>query len=100
MCYIVYMRISQVGGTTTFTIRVPIYVKQRLDKLAKATSRTRSWLAADAVAAYVTEQDWQLSEIEAGIEDADAGRIVPHEEVKRWLNSWDADNEQAPPACK
>ena len=88
------------GGTTTFTIRVPVDVKRRLDKLAKATSRTRSWLAADAVATYVTEQDWQLSEIEEGIKDAGAGRVVPHEEVKRWLNSWGADNEQAPPACK
>ncbi len=94
------MRIQKVGSTTTFTIRVPTVIKQRLDRLAQATSRTRSWLAADAVATYVTEQDWQLAEIEEGIKDAEAGRVVPHAEVKRWLNSWGADNEKAPPACK
>ena len=94
------MRTQSTSDTTTFTIRVSIDVKKRLDKLAKATSRTRSWLAADAVATYVTEQDWQLAEIEEGIKDADAGRIVAHEDVKRWLNSWGADNEQTPPACK
>lgn len=88
------------SSTTTFTIRVPTIIKRRLDNLAKATSRTRSWLAADAVATYVTEQDWQLAEIERGIKDADAGRVVPHEEVKRWLNSWGADNEKTPPVCK
>ncbi len=88
------------GSTATFTIRVPIAIKRRLDKLAKATSRTRSWLAADAVTTYVTEQDWQLAEIEEGIKDAEAGRVVPHEEVKRWLNSWGTDNEKAPPSCK
>lgn len=94
------MRSHQESGTTTFTIRVPRVVKERLDKLAKATSRTRSWLAADAVAAYVTEQDWQLMEIEEGSKDADEGRVVPHQEVKRWLNSWGSDNEKAPPKCK
>lgn len=91
---------AQTTATTTFTIRVPTSVKRRLDKLAKATSRTRSWLAADAVTAYVTEQDWQLAEIEEGIKDAAAGRVASHEEVKRWLNSWGTDNEKAPPACK
>lgn len=94
------MRTPPASGTTTFTIRVPADVKRRLDKLAKATSRTRSWLAADAVAAYVREQDWQLAEIEEGLKDADAGRVVAHEEVRRWLNSWGTDNEQAPPPCK
>lgn len=94
------MRTQRANRTTTFTIRVPVEVKSRLDMLAKATSRTRSWLAADAVAAYVADQDWQLAEIEEGIKDADAGRIVAHEEVKRWLNSWGADNEQAPPECR
>ena len=94
------MRTQETGHTTTFTVRVPINVKRRLDKLAKATRRTRSWLAADAVAGYVEQQHWQLVEIEEGIKDADAGRIVPHEDVKRWLNSWGTDNEQAPPAGK
>ena len=94
------MRAQQADSTTTFTIRVPVDVKRRLDKLAKSTSRTRSWLAADAVAGYVEQQHWQLAEIEEGIKDADAGRVVPHEDVKRWLNSWGTDNEQAPPACK
>mgnify|MGYP001559682813 FL=1 len=94
------MRIQKTKSTTTFTIRVPTVIKQRLDKLAKATSRTRSWLAAEAVATYVTEQDWQLAEIEAGIKDAVAGRVIPHEEVKQWLNSWGSGDEQAPPTCK
>lgn len=94
------MRIQKTGLTTTFTIRVPAVIKRRLDKLAKATSRSRSWLAAEAVATYVTEQDWQLAEIEEGIKDAEAGRVVAHKEVKRWLNSWGADIEKDPPTCK
>lgn len=94
------MRSQQTNGSTTFTIRVPVEVKRRLDRLSKATSRSRSWLAADAVASYVAEQDWQLAEIDEGVRDADAGRVVAHAEVRRWLNSWGAGDEQGPPACK
>ena len=94
------MRVQSITGTTTFTIRVPPDIKRRLDQLAKATSRTRSWLAADAVASYVMQQNWQLAEIEEGIKDADAGRVVPQEDVKRWLDSWGTDHEQTPPTCK
>ena len=91
---------SDNSSTTTFTIRVPEDVKRRLEKLAKATSRTRSWLAADAVTAYVAQQEWELGEIEEGIKDLEAGRVVPHEDVKRWLNSWATDNETNAPPCK
>ena len=86
--------------TTTFTIRVPEDVKRRLEKLAKATSRSRSWLAADAVAAYVAQQEWELGEIEEGIKELEAGRVIPHEDVKRWLNSWGTNSETDPPSCK
>ncbi len=94
------MRTHPALDSTTFTIRVPVDVKRRLDKLAKATHRTRSWLAADAVASYVEQQQWQLAEIETGINDANAGRVLPHEDIKGWINSWGTDNEQAPPKCE
>ena len=30
--------------------------------------------------------------------DADAGRVVPHEEVARWLATWGTPEEAPPPA--
>jgi predicted transcriptional regulator len=38
--------------------------------------------------------------IEQGLADADAGRVVPHEEVERWLRSWGTENELPPPRPK
>ncbi|MBF0394388.1 MAG: CopG family transcriptional regulator [Alphaproteobacteria bacterium] len=34
-----------------------------------------------------------------GLADADAGRTVPHAEVKAWLESWGTDHELPPPRC-
>ena len=85
------------SATTTFTIRIPIDIKDHLERLAEATHRTRSWLAAEAVASYVEQQKWQLAEIEEGMRDADTGRIVSHLRVKKWMKSWGAKNEKFPP---
>ena len=83
-CYGVYMA----AQTTTMTVRVPVQVKRRLERLAKATERTASWLAADALAAYVDLHDWQVAAIGEGIADAEAGRVVEDERVATWLASW------------
>ena len=88
------------GQTSTFTVRVPADLRNRLDELAKAVDRSRSWLTADALRTYVAEQQWQLSEIEEGLRDADAGRVVPHEKVERWLKSWGKKRKVPAPSCE
>jgi predicted transcriptional regulator len=39
--------------STTFTVRVDTGVKKRLERLAKSTGRTRSFLAAEAINEYL-----------------------------------------------
>ena len=74
--------------TTTMTVRLPEDVKQRLDRLAQATARSRSWLAADAIAEYVQTQEWQIAEIEAGVREADAGDFANMDEVAAVFAKW------------
>jgi len=88
------------ASSATITVRLPIELKKRLDHLAKAADRSRSWLATDALRHYVEDQQWQLAEIEAGLRDAEAGRVVAHEEVERWLKSWGRKRKLRPPSCK
>ena len=47
------------------TIRVDRKTKTRLEKLAKATERTRSYLAAEAIRTYIDLNEWQIAEIKA-----------------------------------
>lgn len=35
-----------------------------------------SFLAAEAITAYVASEEWQLGEIHAGIEDLDSGKTI------------------------
>ena len=88
------------GNTTTVTLRVSSDLKTRLDKLADATARSRSWLAAHALQVYVEDQEWQLAEIRKGKKDLREGRVVPHEKVARWLRTWGKKRKLPPPSCE
>ena len=52
-----------------------------LDRLAALTRRSRSFLAAEALDRYLGEELAIVDGIIAGLEDADAGRVVAHEAV-------------------
>lgn len=83
--------------TAVLTVRVPSDLKKRLGMLAKSRSRNRSRLAVEALQAYVNDQEELLAKIDQGIRDADAGRLVPHSKVKRFLQSWGKKRPLPPP---
>jgi predicted transcriptional regulator len=88
------------AGTTILSVRVPRRLKNRLETLAEAADCNRSRLAVEALESYVEEQEAQLAKIDQGIRDADAGRVVPHEAVKRYLQSWGRKRKLPPPLYK
>ncbi len=62
----------------TITVRLASATKDRLGQLAAQTNRTKSYLAAEAIAAYVDREMEIVSGIERGLADMKAGRVVPH----------------------
>ncbi len=68
-------------ASTTLTVRLPLELKDRLGKLAERTRRTKSFLAGEAIAGYVAHELEIVAGIEQGLDDMEAGRVVPHEDV-------------------
>jgi predicted transcriptional regulator len=83
--------------TTTLSVRLDMATKKRLEALARRARRSKSFLAAEAIAAFVDAESWQLDEIETGIEELDGGRGVPHADVANWLRSWGRKRERKAP---
>ncbi len=67
--------------STTMTIRVTVETKRKLGRLADDTRRSKSYLAAEAVAAYVDRELQIVEGIKRGLADVEAGRVVPHTRV-------------------
>jgi len=86
--------------TDTLSIRLQADTKARLDALSKRSRRTKSFLAAEAIAAYIESEEWQLGAIQAGLAEldaADGAEAVSHDEVAGWLKSWGKTGETKPP---
>jgi len=81
----------------TLSIRIDPKTKKRLDALSKRSKRSKSFLAAEAIAAYVDSEEWQLGEVQAGIAELDSGQEVSHEKVAKWLKSWGKPSENETP---
>ena len=71
--------------STTLTIRVTPELKERLGRLAHDTHRSRSYLAAEAVSAYVDRELDIIAGIQRGLADVEAGRMVGHDQAVREL---------------
>ncbi len=74
--------------STTMTLRLEDDVKARLDKLADATQRSKSFLAAEAIREYVDNNEWQIREIKAALKEANAGDFASDAEVAALAKKW------------
>ena len=82
-------------------LRLTPEVSEKLEALARDTKRSKSYLASEAIASYVERNAWQIEEIGRGLEEARSGTPgVPHEEVERWVRSWDTDHERPRPKAR
>ena len=83
--------------TETLSVRIDAEMKKRLDALSKRSKRSKSFLAAEAIAVYIESEEWQLGELQAGITELESGKEVSHEKVSRWLRSWGKRGETKAP---
>lgn len=77
--------------TTTMTLRIEPALKDRLDLLAKATRRSKSFLAAQALQDFIELNEWQVGEIQSAIKEADQGDFASPQAVRQTLNKWGVD---------
>ncbi len=74
--------------SVTMTIRLDEALKQRLDKLACATHRSKSFLAAEAVKEFIELNEWQIQQIHEAISEANDGDFADEESVNALRAKW------------
>jgi predicted transcriptional regulator len=74
--------------STTMTVRLDDDVKDRLDHLAEATNRSKSFLAAEAIRDFVEINEWQIKETKAALAEAKAGDFATDKEVQALAKKW------------
>jgi predicted transcriptional regulator len=73
--------------TAVITARVDEETLALVDRVSKAHNRSRGWFAAQAIAAAARKEAEFLAFVQEGIDAADRGELVSHEEVMADLDA-------------
>jgi len=74
--------------TTTMTIRLENELKDRLDQLADATQRSKSFLPAEAIRDFIELNEWQVQEIKDSLKEADNNDLASDSAVNDTFQKW------------
>ena len=74
--------------SATMTIRLAPDLKNRLERLAEATQRSKSFLAAEAIRDFVDLNEWQVGEIQQAVAEADQEDFASAERVDEVFGKW------------
>ena len=64
------------------SLRIASSTKKRIEQLAQATKRTKSFVIEEAINQYLELNEWQIASIERGLQDGRTGRVISHEDLR------------------
>jgi predicted transcriptional regulator len=73
------------------TIRFDNDMLGRIDGLANALSRSRSWVIKQAIERFLDYEEWYVQEVKNGLAEAERGDIASDEEVAARFRKWGVD---------
>ncbi len=76
------------AGNAVLTLRLKPGLRKRLARLARATERSRSFLAAEAIRQYLARSRWQIAETRRALAEADRREFASEKQVRRALEKW------------
>lgn len=71
--------------SVTITARVPAALAKKLEAYAKRSRRTRSWVIENVLDRHLDDEIAFLKAVQEGIESANRGELITHEEAVRQL---------------
>ena len=68
--------------SSPITTRLAKETIEKLEKLSQATQRSKSFLVAEAVDKYLSDQEWQVKAIKKGLEQAEKREFASDDDVR------------------
>ena len=81
------MSATPVSATVPITVRLPAALVAKLDALAEATERSRTYWVQEAVAEVIERELWQVREVEEALaeDDAHPEEGMTGDEFEAWM---------------
>lgn len=82
-------------STRVVTAHLPVELADKVDELAGRMERSRGWIVKQALLDWVAVEEERRRLTLSALEDVEAGRTVPHEDVARWAATLPTDDPAA-----
>ena len=79
---------NAVALTDVLSFRVPHDLKEKFDRFINKTQRKKSDVLVHWLEEALTLEEWQLREVELGIQEANAGKFASQERVDQVFKKW------------
>lgn len=76
----------QEAYTDGMEVQFPLELQQKLNRIAAQQGRASESLVQEAVERLINYDEWFLHEVQKGLEAADRGEFVEHDELGRSIN--------------
>lgn len=76
------------------TVKSPKSLIKRIEKVCAGTRRTPQQFICEAIEIRLDYEEWQLKQIDAGLADIKAGRVISDEEMWKRLSIDDYERER------
>ena len=90
-------RAKPASATRVITAHIPSELAERVDEYAERLERSKGWVVKQALMAWMDEEELRHQMTLEGLAEADAGHVVPQEEVEKWIRSLGTDKPLPPP---
>lgn len=77
-------------------------IRDRLERLSEIKHRSAHWLMKEAITRYLEQEEYNEElnrETLARWQEAEQGKVVSHQAVSQWLDTWGDDDESGRPPC-
>jgi predicted transcriptional regulator len=85
---------KRITKSVTITARVSPALGKKLSGYARLTDRTTSAVVERILAEHVDYETWFVKEVRKGIESANRGSLIPHEEAMRRIHDYIAKRKR------
>lgn len=84
-------------GEVPLSLHVEAELKRKLDDEARLQKMSAETVAEHAIKRYLEIREFEREIIRERIAEADKGGFISEEAMTRWVDSWGAEDELAPP---
>jgi predicted transcriptional regulator len=78
---------SKPSKSVIVTARIKPALNKKLDRYAKIIGHTKSHAVEKLLAQHIDYETWFIKEVQKGIDSANRGELVPHEEAVRQIRA-------------